>query len=153
MIGRKLRAKKVNEGIEMPRYAHEGDAGLDLRITETVTLEPMQKCVVGCGLAVEIPSGCVGLVFPRSGLAAKQGITLSNSVGVIDSGYRGEVCAALITRATRQLRSKLERASASLSLCPMCRAISCRSMSLATPSAALAVSAARAFSRWLSCWQ
>ena len=89
MIGRKLRAKKVNEGIEMPRYAHEGDAGLDLRITETVKLEPMQKCVVGCGLAVEIPSGCVGLVFPRSGLAAKQGITLSNSVGVIDSGYRG----------------------------------------------------------------
>ena len=79
MIGRKLRSKKVNEGIEMPRYAHEGDAGLDLRITETVTLEPMQKCVVGCGLAVEIPSGCVGLVFPRSGLAAKQGITLSNS--------------------------------------------------------------------------
>lgn len=98
MIGRKFRAKKVNEGIEMPRYAHEGDAGLDLRITETVTLEPMQKCVVGCGLAVEIPSGCVGLVFPRSGLAAKQGITLSNSVGVIDSGYRGEVCAALINQ-------------------------------------------------------
>lgn len=96
MIGRKLRAKKVNEGIEMPRYAHEGDAGLDLRITETVTLEPMQKCVVGCGLAVEIPSGCVGLVFPRSGLAAKQGITLSNSVGVIDSGYRGEVCAVVV---------------------------------------------------------
>lgn len=61
MIGRKLRAKKVNEGIEMPRYAHEGDAGLDLRITETVTLEPMQKCV-------------------------------------IDSGYRGEVCAALINQ-------------------------------------------------------
>lgn len=57
-----------------------------------------KKCVVGCGLAVEIPSGCVGLVFPRSGLAAKQGITLSNSVGVIDSGYRGEVCAALINQ-------------------------------------------------------
>lgn len=98
MIGRKMRAKKVAEGIDMPTYAHDGDAGLDLRITETVTLEPMQKCVVGCGLAVEIPSGCVGLVFPRSGLAAKQGITLSNSVGVIDSGYRGEVCAALINQ-------------------------------------------------------
>ena len=98
MIGRKMRAKKVAEDIDMPKYAHEGDAGLDLRITETVTLEPMQKCVVGCGLAVEIPSGCVGLVFPRSGLAAKQGITLSNSVGVIDSGYRGEVCAALINQ-------------------------------------------------------
>lgn len=90
---RRLRGLGANQ-----RAAHEGDAGLDLRITETVTLEPMQKCVVGCGLAVEIPSGCVGLVFPRSGLAAKQGITLSNSVGVIDSGYRGEVCAALINQ-------------------------------------------------------
>lgn len=96
MLGRKLNAKKLSDGMEMPRYAHEGDAGLDLRITETVTLEPMQKLVVGCGLAVEIPTGCVGLLFPRSGLASKKGITLANSVGVIDSGYRGEVCAALI---------------------------------------------------------
>ncbi len=98
MIGRKLHAKQVADGFDMPTYAHEGDAGLDLRITETVTLEPMQKCVVGCGLAVEIPSGCVGLLFPRSGLASKQGITLANSVGVIDSSYRGEVCAALINQ-------------------------------------------------------
>ena len=52
MIGRKLHAKQVADGFDMPTYAHEGDAGLDLRITETVTLEPMQKCVVGCGLAV-----------------------------------------------------------------------------------------------------
>lgn len=96
MLGRKLNAKKLADGMEMPRYAHDGDAGLDLRITETVTLEPMQKLVVGCGLAVEIPTGCVGLLFPRSGLTSKKGITLANSVGVIDSGYRGEVCAALI---------------------------------------------------------
>lgn len=96
MQGRKLNAKKLVEDMEMPRYAHDGDAGLDLRITETVTLEPMQKCIVGCGLAVEIPRGCVGFVLPRSGLASKKGITLTNSVGVIDSGYRGEICAALI---------------------------------------------------------
>lgn len=95
MIGRKCNVK-VAEGMEVPRYAHEGDAGLDLRITKTVTLEPMQKCIVGCGLSIEIPSGCVGLVFPRSGLASKHGITLANSVGVVDSGYRGEVCAPLI---------------------------------------------------------
>lgn len=93
-----MRVKRVADGFELPTYAHDGDAGLDLRITETVTLEPMQKLVVGCGLACEIPSGCVGLVFPRSGLAAKQGITLANSVGVIDSGYRGEVCAALVNQ-------------------------------------------------------
>ena len=96
MIGRKLRAKKVNEGIEMPRYAHEGDAGLDLRITETVTLEPMQKCVVGCGLAVEIPSGCVGLVLSTAAIAARFARLSS-------------------TRATRRLRSKRARAYVNLS--------------------------------------
>lgn len=98
MIGRKLRAKKVADNIEMPRYAHDGDAGLDLRITAPVMLKPFERCIVGCGLALEIPSGCVGLLFPRSGLASKFGITLANSVGVIDSGYRGEVCAALINQ-------------------------------------------------------
>ena len=107
MIGRKMRAKKVAEGINMPTYAHEGDAGLDLQITETVTLEPMQKCVVGCGLAVEIPSGCVGLVFPRSGLAA----ALALSTAAI--GARSARLSS--TRASRRLRSKRERASASLS--------------------------------------
>ena len=104
MLGRKLKAKNLAEGFALPVYAHEGDAGLDLRITQPVTLEPMQKCVVGCGLAVEIPNGCVGLVFPRSGLAAKHGITLSNSVGVIDSGYRGEVCAALVNQSRETVK-------------------------------------------------
>lgn len=94
MQGRKLKAK-VADGVEVPRYAHEGDAGLDLRITQDVTLQPGERVTVGTGVAVEIPSGCVGLVFPRSGLASKQGITLSNAVGVIDSGYRGEICATL----------------------------------------------------------
>ena len=82
----------------MPTYAHEGDAGLDLRITETVTLDQCRSALSAAGLPSRFRAGCVGLVFPRSGLAAKQGITLSNSVGVIDSGYRGEVCAALINQ-------------------------------------------------------
>ena len=87
---------RISDGVELPRYAHEGDAGLDLRIKHDVTLEPGQRANVGTGVAVEIPQGCVGLVFPRSGLATKFGITLSNSVGVIDSGYRGEIGASLI---------------------------------------------------------
>lgn len=95
MIGRKMNVR-ISDGVELPRYAHEGDAGLDLRIKHDVTLEPGQRCNVGTGVAVEIPQGCVGLVFPRSGLATKFGITLSNSVGVIDSGYRGEIGASLI---------------------------------------------------------
>lgn len=95
MQGRKLNVR-ISDGVEVPAYAHEGDAGLDLRIKHDVTLEPSQRVNVGTGVAVEIPSGCVGLVFPRSGLATKFGITLSNSVGVIDSGYRGEIGASLI---------------------------------------------------------
>lgn len=95
MIGRKMNVR-ISDGVELPRYAHEGDAGLDLRIKHYVTLEPGQRANVGTGVAVEIPQGCVGLVFPRSGLATKFGITLSNSVGVIDSGYRGEIGASLI---------------------------------------------------------
>lgn len=81
---------------DYPRYAHEGDAGMDLRITESVIIEPSCRATVGTGIRVAVPHGYVGLVFPRSGLASKCGITLSNCVGVIDSGYRGEVKAALV---------------------------------------------------------
>lgn len=95
MIGRKLNVM-VSGGVEVPCYAHDGDAGLDLRITRGVTLEPGERATVSTGVAVEVPSGCVGLVFPRSGLASKKGITLVNSVGVIDSGYRGEIGACLL---------------------------------------------------------
>lgn len=97
MIGRKMNVR-LSDCAELPRYAHEGDAGLDLRITHDVTLNPGERATVGTGLAVEIPQGCVGLVFPRSGLASKHDITLSNSVGVIDSGYRGEIGATLLNQ-------------------------------------------------------
>lgn len=97
MIGRKMNVR-LSDGAELPRYAHEGDAGLDLRITHDVTLNLGERATVGTGLAVEIPQGCVGLVFPRSGLASKHGITLSNSVGVIDSGYRGEIGVTLLNQ-------------------------------------------------------
>lgn len=86
----------VDEGMEPPAYAHEGDAGLDLRITEDVWIHPHQRMTVGTGVRVAIPEGYVGLVFPRSGLASKLGISLSNCVGVIDAGYRGEVGATLV---------------------------------------------------------
>lgn len=78
----------------VPEYAHSGDAGLDLRSVEDVTLGPGESRLVRTGLHVEIPDGCVGLQFPRSGLGSK-GITMRNAVGVIDSGYRGEVRCAL----------------------------------------------------------
>lgn len=95
MQGRKMNVV-LTDGAELPRYAHDGDAGFDLCITEDVRLESNASAVCGLGFACEIPSGCVGLVFPRSGLGAHYGVTLRNSVGVIDSGYRGEVCAPLV---------------------------------------------------------
>ena len=86
----------VSDGMTAPSYAHAGDAGLDLRIREDVCIQPHQRVTVGTGVRVAIPNGYVGLCFPRSGLSSKLGISLSNCVGVIDSGYRGEIGATLI---------------------------------------------------------
>ena len=103
MQGRKLNVK-LAVGLGVPRYAHEGDAGIDLRIMENIELEPGQMTNVRTGVAVEIPCGCVGLVFARSGLASKFGITLSNGVGVIDSGYRGEIGFSLVNLSNETTR-------------------------------------------------
>lgn len=89
MLGRKLKVKVLSG--DVPAYAHDGDAGLDMRAAESLQVPAHGHATVGTGIACEVPSGCVGLVFPRSGLACKSGIALRNCVGVIDSGYRGEV--------------------------------------------------------------
>lgn len=75
----------------LPAYAHPGDAGADLCSIEAVRLEPGQRQLVPTGIAVEIPEGYVGLVNPRSGLAHRQGLSIVNAPGTIDSGFRGEV--------------------------------------------------------------
>ena len=77
-------------------YAHAGDAGADLRTTEEVTLKPFQRALVPTGVAIALPAGYVALVHPRSGLAVKQGVTVLNAPGTIDSDYRGEVGVILI---------------------------------------------------------
>lgn len=86
----------LDEGCDIPGYAHDDDAGVDLRANETVTIKPFERKMVGTGMRTAIPRGYVGLCFPRSGLATKLGISLANCVAVIDSGYRGEWKAALI---------------------------------------------------------
>lgn len=86
-----IKIKKLDDGIPMPKYAKNGDAGFDLRSTKDVQIAPQGTVMVGTGIAVEIPSGYVGLCFPRSGMASKLGVNLANNVGVVDSGYRGEV--------------------------------------------------------------
>lgn len=86
---------KLTDGAPLPRHAKPGDAGMDLTSRETVEIAPQGTVMVGTGVAVEIPEGYVGLCFPRSGLASKRGINITNCVGVIDSGYRGEIKAPL----------------------------------------------------------
>ena len=85
----KVRIKKLSENAVIPTYAKEGDAGMDLVITSIITRNE-GDVTYGFGIALEIPKGFVGLVFPRSSIR-KTDLILSNSVGVIDSGYRGEI--------------------------------------------------------------
>jgi dUTP pyrophosphatase len=80
----------------MPSRAHEGDAGVDLFSAEDFELAPGQRALVRTGVAVAIPLGMVGLVHPRSGLASRVGLSIVNSPGTIDAGYRGEIKVALI---------------------------------------------------------
>ncbi|MEV7527508.1 dUTP diphosphatase [Agrococcus sediminis] len=78
-------------GSPVPSYAHPGDAGADLHAAEAVTLEPGQRALVGTGVAIALPDGYAAFVHPRSGLAAKHGITIVNAPGTVDAGYRGEI--------------------------------------------------------------
>ncbi len=87
----RLEVKRLDPDLPMPAYQHTGDAGLDLHAAESVTLGPGERAVIGTGIAVAIPAGFVGLTAPRSGLAARVGLSTVNAPGVIDSGYRGEI--------------------------------------------------------------
>jgi dUTP pyrophosphatase len=88
--------KRLHESATLPVRAYDGDAGLDLAAAERVELAPGARAVVGTGLAVAIPEGHGGFVLPRSGLAAKHGITMVNTPGLVDSGYRGEIRIVLL---------------------------------------------------------
>lgn len=80
----------------LPAYARPGDAGADLRSTEALDLGPGERALVGTGISFALPDGYVGFVVPRSGLAVKHGITVLNSPGTIDAGYRGEIKVPLL---------------------------------------------------------
>ncbi len=86
----------VRDGARLPERAYEGDAGLDLATCERLELGPGERAVAPTGLAVAIPEGYAGFVQPRSGLAARHGIAVVNSPGLIDSGYRGEIQVVLL---------------------------------------------------------
>ena len=86
-----LTIKRLDEDVELPRYAYPGDAGLDLRSNADLVIEPFERKVIPTGLAIAIPEGYAGFVQPRSGLALKQGLSFPNTPGLIDSHYRGEL--------------------------------------------------------------
>jgi dUTP pyrophosphatase len=91
-----LRFRRLSAAARPPAQAHEGDAGYDLHAAEPITIAPGARASVGTGIAVAIPEGLAGLVLPRSGLAARHGISLVNAPGLIDSGYRGELRVLLL---------------------------------------------------------
>jgi dUTP pyrophosphatase len=91
-----LRVRRLDARARLPTRAYPGDAGLDLYALEDGLLGPGERASIRTGVAVEIPDGQAGLVLPRSGLAAKHGIALVNAPGLIDAGYRGEVCVLLL---------------------------------------------------------
>jgi dUTP pyrophosphatase len=97
-----LRVMRLDQGLPLPRYAHPGDAGLDLYGREDVTLEPGERALVPTGLAIALPPGHVGLVHPRSGLAARHGVGMVNAPGTIDEGYRGELQVLLVNLDRRE---------------------------------------------------
>ena len=91
-----LPIRRLRDDAVVPARAYDGDAGLDLAACEEVVLAPGERAVVGTGLAVAIPEGYAGFVQPRSGLADRHGITIVNTPGLVDSGYRGELRVVLL---------------------------------------------------------
>ncbi|MBA3400363.1 MAG: dUTP diphosphatase [Actinobacteria bacterium] len=93
---------RLRDDAVLPRQAYEGDAGFDLSACEEARLDPGERAIVCTGIAVEIPEGYAGFVQPRSGLAARHGVGIVNSPGLIDSGYRGEIKVVLLNTDARQ---------------------------------------------------
>jgi dUTP pyrophosphatase len=91
-----LPVRRLRPDLPLPAYAHPGDAGADLCAAEDVVLPPGGRAMVGTGLAVAVPEGHAAFVHPRSGLAARHGITVANAPGTVDAGYRGEVRVVLL---------------------------------------------------------
>lgn len=92
----RLPVRRLHPDAVLPSAAHAGDAGLDLHTLDAVTLDPGARATVGTGLAIELPPGHAGLVVPRSGLAARHGISVVNAPGLVDAGYRGELMVLLL---------------------------------------------------------
>lgn len=92
----RIQLQRLDPGVPVPAYAHPGDAGADLATTVDVELAPGERALVPTGIAIALPEGYVALVHPRSGLAARHGLSIVNTPGTIDAGYRGEIKVLLV---------------------------------------------------------
>ena len=97
-----IKIKILDKTLPIPKYAHKGDAGIDLYSAIDCILKPLERKKIPTGIKVSIPEGYAGFVQPRSGLAIKNGISIVNTPGLIDSGYRGEICTIPINLDTKK---------------------------------------------------
>lgn len=120
-----VRRVRANADLELPRYQSELAAGMDLRadLDAELTLKPLERALVATGLSLEIPPGFEGQVRPRSGLAAKQGLTVLNAPGTIDADYRGEVKVLLVNLSAESVGLKRGDRIAQLVVAPVTRAV------------------------------
>jgi dUTP pyrophosphatase len=93
---------RLDPGVPLPSYAHPGDAGADLVTTDDVILGPGERALVGTGIAVALPAGYAAFVHPRSGLAHRLGVSIVNTPGTVDAGYRGEIKVLLVNHDLRE---------------------------------------------------
>lgn len=103
-----ITVQRLDPGLPLPQYAHPGDAGADLYTTTDVVLAPGERATVPTGLAIALPEGYAAFVHPRSGLAARSGLTIVNAPGTVDAGYRGEIKVTLLNT-DREAPVKLSR--------------------------------------------
>lgn len=102
----KLLVQKIDEKAVIPYYAHKGDAGLDLFSIEEVTIKPMERKLIRTGIKIQLPENTEAQVRPRSGLALKYGITVLNTPGTVDEGYRGEIKIILVNLSDESFQVK-----------------------------------------------
>ncbi len=118
----RLEIVRLDPGLPMPAYARAGDAGLDLGAAKDVTLAPGERQLVPTGLSIAVPEGYAGFILPRSGLALRDGVTVLNAPGLIDTGYRGEVGVLLINHGAKPVAIRRGDRIAQLVIQPVARA-------------------------------
>ena len=116
-----LKIHRKDKSVELPAYEKDGDSGLDLRSIEDYLIPPESRALISTGLIIELPPGHEGQVRPRSGLAAKHGITVLNTPGTIDNGYRGEVKAILYNSSSESFMVEKGMRIAQLVVAPVTR--------------------------------